>query len=144
MSSKITLPLLNSKPGARLPLPYKQKNRGGVGVGGGGNHTDWKVSSDFVLTNSLNHWDRFFRGSVKAVPLDFSKTVSKQCRYLCLVSTWEHIHLAKSLAYFSFTVVMLQILQSNCKLLNNDVIYGFGMTAYLNMLVDVFVPIYQI
>ena len=36
-----------------------------------------------------------------------------------------NIYLGKSNAYFSFMVVMLQILQSNCN--NNDLIYEFGI-----------------
>ena len=48
-------------------------------------------------------------------------------------TVFMNIHLAKSLAYVSFTMVMLQIMQDNCNILNNDIIYGFGKTAYLNM-----------
>ena len=43
------------------------------------------------------------------------------------------MHLAESLAYLSFIVHMLQILQNNSKILNSDVINGFGKTAYLSM-----------
>ena len=50
-------------------------------------------------------------------------------------------HLAKSLAYLSFIVLLLQILQKNCKISKRIYIfYAFGKTEYLSMCLLTFLP----
>ena len=64
-----------------------------------------------------------------AISLQIFKILVRNLRGERQVLLLLYTYLAKSIAYVSFILLMLQILQNSCKELNNGIIYGYGKTA---------------